>query len=106
MPSSAPRLVLFIFVGLSVLGAIAAMLLGWLPSRESGRIILPFYLAVLLTVLTFTYIFSGNTLMHHHRTGTVQRTSSPTWFWWIVAGQLVVAIILFLFAYLRWQRMA
>ncbi len=101
--SLVPRLVLYLFVVLSVVGAIAAMLLGWVPSRESGRIILPFYFAVLLTVLSLACIVSGNTLVRHYRTGTVQRGTSPAWFWGIVAGQLFVATILFLFAYLRWQ---
>jgi hypothetical protein len=37
-------------------------------------------------------VVSGNTLMHHYRTGTVQRLTDPIWFWCIVGVQSLIAV--------------
>jgi hypothetical protein len=109
-PSSAsrlPRQVLFSFVGLTVVGLAAAFTYsiqtGWVPPRAWSSFVLPFYFAALLAALTLSFIASGNTLMHHFRTGTVQRASDPVWFWSIVTAQLVIAVALVVIGCLNWR---
>jgi len=100
-PSRLPRRVFFAFVGATVLAALSAvcysLATGWLPARSFAatytRVVLPGYFALLIATLTLSYLLSGNTLMHHYSTGTVQRDSSPSWFWWIVVVQAVAASI-------------
>lgn len=103
IPSRLPLCALFAFVGTTVLLAGIAAFSGWSPPRDSAGFILPLYFSLLLVVLTLAYIISGNTLMHHYQTGTVQRSTSPRWFWSIVAVHLVIAILLFVLGYVRWR---
>jgi uncharacterized membrane protein YhdT len=99
--SRLPRRVLFALVIITVMAAIALMLSGFLPPRSWGTFVLPLYFATLLLVLALAYLVSGNTLMHHYRTGTVQRESNPTTFWCIVFVQLGLAVVLFIFGFMR-----
>ncbi len=72
-----------------------------LPSRLPRLV---FSTSVGVTVLAvLSYVASGNTLMHHYRTGTVQRDSSPTWFWWIVVVQGLTAVALAVIAHVGWR---
>jgi hypothetical protein len=102
-----PRLVFATFVGITVTGIIAGflatILTGWVPPRDTAGIFLPLYFGTLLGVLALTFIVSGNTLMHHFRTGTVERASNPVWFWCIVAVQLALAAILLVIGCWRWS---
>jgi uncharacterized membrane protein len=99
--SRLPRRVLFALVIITVVAAIAGMLSGFLPPRSWGTFVLPLYFATLLLVLALAYLVSGNTLMHHYRTGTIQRESSPTTFWCIVLAHLGLAAALFIFGFTR-----
>ena len=105
--SRLPRRVLFSFIGLTVVGLAAAFTYstqtGWVPPRAWSSFVLPFYFASLLAALTLSFIASGNTLMHHFRTGTVQRASDPVWFWSIVTAQIVIAATLVVIGYLNWK---
>jgi ABC-type spermidine/putrescine transport system permease subunit II len=76
---------------------------GWNPPRAWSAFILPFYFAGLLAVLTLSFVISGNTLMLHFRTGTVQRDTSPQRFWSIVAVQSLIAALLFVIGYINWR---
>lgn len=58
---------------------------------------------MLLGALTVSFVISGNTLMHHYRTGTVQRETDPRWFWSIVVAQALVALGLAFVAYINWR---
>ena len=58
----------------------------------SVGIVLPLYFALLLAALTLSFVISGDTLMHHYRTRTVQRDADPVWFWCIVAVQSLIAL--------------
>ena len=99
---------LFAFVGVTVFGAIVAFAYGlssgWSPPRESAGVVLPLYFAVLLAALALSFVISGNTLMHHYRTGTVQRATDPVWFWWIIAVQSSIAAALFVVGCVQWSR--
>jgi hypothetical protein len=96
--SRLPRRVFYSLIGISVAGAIAAFcysaLSGWTPPRAAAGFFLPLYFAVVLFVLTLSFVVSGNTLMFHYRTGTVQRATDPTWFWSIVGVQWFIALVL------------
>ena len=104
-----PRRVLAVFVGVTTAVAVVAFVIGsyfgWTPRREFAGVVLPIYFAVLLAVLTLSFVISGNTLMHHYRTGTVQRASDPVLFWRIVTAQLVIAGLLFLFGLVSWSNL-
>jgi hypothetical protein len=108
-PSRLPRCVFFAFIGVTVVGVIAAFAFGlssgWVPPRESAGVILPLYFAVLLAVLALTFVISGNTRMHHYRTGTVQRATEPVWFWRIVTVQSVIAAALFVIGCIQWSKL-
>jgi hypothetical protein len=65
-------------------------------------VVLPLYFATLLASLSLSYVVSGNTLMHHLRTGTVQRASDPKWFWGVVIVQEVIAVSLAAVGYFNW----
>ena len=108
-PSRLPRRALFASIGVTVVSALAALAIGlssgWTPRRESAGVVLPVYFAVLLTVLTVSFVISGNTLMHHHRTGTVQRATDPVLFWRIVTIQSVIAGLLFFFGLVSWSNL-
>jgi hypothetical protein len=101
--------VLFAFVGVTIVGAIGGFAYGlssgWVPPRESAAVALPLYFAVLLAGLALSFVISGNTLMHHYRTGTVQRVTDPVWFWWIIAVQSSAAAVLFVFGCVQWSKM-
>ena len=99
--SHLPRRVLKAFVVITVMAAVAAMVLGFLPPRSWGIVVLPFYFGALLLVLALAYLVSGNTLMHHYSTGTIQRQSSPIAFWCIVLVQVGIAAVLFTFAFMH-----
>jgi hypothetical protein len=105
-PSPLPRRVFFAFIGIAAIAMIAAFALtfitGWVPPRESAAIVLPLYFAVLLSVLSLSFVVSGNTLMHHHRTGTIQRDTDPVSFWWIVGVQVAIAAILLVVGCVQW----
>ena len=107
-PSRLPRCVFFAFVGVTVVGVIVAFAFGLssgrFPPRESARVILPLYFAVLLAVLALTFVIAGNTLMHHYRNGTVQRATEPVWFWCIVTVQSVIAAVLFVIGCMQWSK--
>jgi len=77
------------------------MMSGVVPPRSWGSFVLPLYFATLLLVLALAYLVSGNTLMHHYHTGTIQRESSPTTFWCIVFVQLTLAAVLFIFGFMQ-----
>jgi len=108
-PSRLPRRVFFGFVGATVavvLGVVAySVTTGWVPARSFAgiysRVLLPAYFAALVGTLTLSYVVSGNTLMHHYRTGTVQRGTSPAWFWWIIIVQTLIALALAAIAYVN-----
>jgi hypothetical protein len=100
-PSRLPRRVVYTIVAATVVAAIAVMVTGHLPSRASGAEVLPFYFAAVLLVLAMSYVVSGNTLMHHHRTGTIQRPSSPVAFWCVVGAQLLAAAVLFAIGFMN-----
>ena len=101
---------LAVFVGVTVVVAVVAFVIGshfgWAPRRELAGVILPIYFAVLLLVLTLSFVISGNTLMHHYRTGTVQRATDPALFWRIVTAQLVIAGLLFFFGFVSWSNLS
>jgi multisubunit Na+/H+ antiporter MnhB subunit len=101
--SRLPVRVLIGFVACTVVAIVAATVWGWLPSRESSGIVVTIYFAVLLAVLSVSYIVSGSTLTHHYRTGTVYRRTNPGTFWAIVAGQLAISAALAVVAYLSWR---
>jgi hypothetical protein len=89
---------------ISAVGAFAyGMLFEWRPPRGADGFLLPLYFASLLAVLTGSFVISGNTLMHHHRTGTVQRATSPLWFWCIVVVQSLIAVVLFVLGCVRFS---
>jgi hypothetical protein len=101
--------VLAVFVGCTIVVAVVALALGTYfgraPRRELAGVILPIYFAVLLAVLTLSFVISGNTLMHHYRTGTVQRATDPVWFWRIVTVQSVIAGLLLFFGLVSWSNL-
>ena len=98
--SRLPFHVLIGFIACTVVAMVVGGVWGWLPLRESSGIVITIYFAILLAVLGVSYIVSGNTLMHHYRTGTVQRSTSPGVFWAIVSGQFVISVALAVIAYL------
>ena len=104
-----PRRVLAAFVGITIVVAVVAFVvgsyLGWAPPREYAGVILPIYFAVFLAVLTLSFVISGNTLMHHYRTGTVHRGTDPVWFWRIVTAQSVIAGLLLFFGFVSWSNL-
>ena len=112
-PSRLPRRVLFGFVGTTVAGVIAivaySLASGWVPPRSFAGaytgVVLPVYFAALLGALTLSFVISGNTLMHHYSTGTVQRATSPEWFWTIVIVQALIAFGLAVVGYVNWSAM-
>ncbi len=92
-------------VVVAVLVIIAIFSSGSIPPRESSGyiwVILPLALGVFLLVMTLSFVISGNALMHHYRTGTVQRATDPTWFWLIVKIQSVIAAILLIIGTVQW----
>ena len=99
--SQLPRRVLMAFVVIAVVVAVATMVSGFLPPRSWGTVVLPLYFASLLLVLALTYLVSGNTLMHHHGTGTIQRQSSPIAFWCILLIQVGLAVVLYAIAFMH-----
>ena len=110
-PSRLPRRVFFAFVRATFV-AIATTVAysistGWVPPRSFGGaysgIVLPLYFATFLAVMTLSFVVSGNTLMHHYRTGTVQRATDPTWFWSIVIVQAVIAAALLVVGFRNWN---
>jgi MFS family permease len=88
-----PRRALFGFIVVTLIAALAAMLAGWFPSRRWAGVVLSLYFAVFLATLALAYVLSGNTLMYHYRTGTVQREHSPGTFWSIVAAHLLLVVV-------------
>jgi hypothetical protein len=107
-PSRLPRHVLFALIGVTVVGAVIVLthgvLSGWVPPRDSAGVALPLYFAMLLAALTLSFVISGNTLIHHYRTGTVQRATDPVWFWWIIAVQSIIAAVLFVIGCVQWSK--
>jgi hypothetical protein len=105
--SRLPRRVFFAFIGLTVVGLSAAFVYsvasGWTPLRSASAFVLPLYFAALLSVLTVSFVISGNTLMRHFRTGTVQRATDPRWFWSIVIVQSIIAGVLLVVGYVKWS---
>jgi len=97
-------------MGATVVVAVLALAIGarfgWAPRRELAGVILPIYFAVLLAVLTLSFVVSGNTLMHHYRTGTVQRATDPVWFWRIVTAQSGIAGLPLLFGLVSWSKLS
>jgi hypothetical protein len=104
-----PRRVLAVAVGVTIVVAVAAFAIGsyfgWAPPRKFAGVILPIYFAVVLAALTLSFVISGNTLMHHSRTGTVQRATDPVWFWRIVTAQSVIAGLLLFFGLVSWSNL-
>ena len=100
---------LAVFVGVTVVVAVVAFAIGsyfgWAPPRKFAGVILPIYFAVLLAALTLSFVISGNTLMHHYRTGTVQRATDPVWFWRIVTVQSIITGLLLFFGLVSWSRL-
>jgi hypothetical protein len=41
-------------------------------------------------------------MMHHYRTGTVQRATDPIWFWSIVIVQGLIALVLGIVGCINW----
>lgn len=76
-----PRVVLTVFILITLLcaaaGILASIRSGWVPARNISGIVLPLYFGALLVVLSVTFVLSGDTLIHHYRTDTVQRASQP-----------------------------
>jgi len=112
-PSRLPRRVLFGFVGITVAAVLAivsySLASGWVPARSFAGaytgVVLPVYFAMFLGALTLSFVISGNTLMHHFSTGTVQRATSPRWFWCIVVVQALIAFGLAVVGYANWSVM-
>jgi len=112
-PSRLPRRAFFAFVGASLVtiaGTVAYYILRGQPPPRSfahvyTEVVLPLYFATFLAVITLSFVVSGNTLMHHYRTGTVQRTTDPTWFWSIVTVQAVIALVLTIVGFGNWNRL-
>jgi|BarGraIncu00222A_1022003.scaffolds.fasta_scaffold448913_1 hypothetical protein len=106
-----PHYVLYAYISVvvvAVLVIIAIFSSGSIPPRESSGyiwVILPLALGVFLLVMTFSFVISGNTLMHHYRTGTVQRATDPTWFWWIVKVQSLIAVVLLVIGTVQWFKL-
>jgi hypothetical protein len=106
-----PRRVFFAFISVAVIGAIVAIATfsaGLVPPRETAGlswVILPLYLGALLAALALSFVVSGNTLMHHYRTGTVQRATSPAWFRWIVTVQSLIAVVLLVIGCVQWSKL-
>jgi hypothetical protein len=108
-----PHYVLYVFVALVFVTAIVIIAIfasGSLPvpPRESAGyvwVILPLALGAFLLLMTLSFVISGNTLMHHYRTGTVQRATEPGWFWGIVKVQSVIAAILLIIGTVQWFRL-
>jgi hypothetical protein len=90
--SRLPRFVLYAFVAAGVAAALAAVSLGW-ETRGRSHLLL-FYFAALAAALALAYLFSGNTLMHHFRTGTINRRSSPAAYWVVVVVHFALAAVL------------
>jgi hypothetical protein len=107
LPKSFPRRVFLVFMAITALGIAAAIVVtvvtGWVPPRGSATVVLPLYFAVLLLALSAAFVSSGDTLMHHHATGTIQRATSPVEFWSVVAVQVVLAFVLLVFAAFKWR---
>jgi hypothetical protein len=108
-PSRLPRRVLFALIAITVTGVIVAFAAtlssGWTPSHESAVVVLPLYFATLLAALALSFVVSGNTLMHHYRTGTVQRATDPGWFWCIVTVQSLIAAALLILGCMQWSKL-
>lgn len=108
-PSPLPRRVFVALIAGTCLGAVyaigAAVYSDWLPPREWASVVLPLYFAVLLSALALSFVVSGNTLMHHYRTGTIQRASDPVAFWWIVGVQFAIAAILLAIGFAQWIKL-
>jgi hypothetical protein len=104
-----PRRVLAALVGVTIVVVVVAFAASsyynWAPPRAYAGVILPIYFAVFLAVLTLSFVISGNTLMHHYRTGTVQRATDPVWFWRIVTVQSVMAGLLLFFGFVSWSNL-
>ena len=106
-----PHCVLFAFVALVFVAAITISVIfasGSVPPRESAGymwVILPLALGVFLLLMTLSFVVSGNTLMHHYRTETVQRATDPTVFWWIIKVQSVIAAILLIIGTVQWFKL-
>jgi hypothetical protein len=106
-----PRRVFFGFIATTVVGVIAlvaySIASGWVPRRffasTHSAVLLPLYFATLVAVVTLSFVISGNTLMHHYRTGTVRRATSPAWFWSIVIVQTLVALGLAVVGFVNWS---
>jgi hypothetical protein len=104
--SRLPRRVFFTLIAITLLAVAAAVayaaVSGWIPPRSFAGaytgIFLPLYFAAFLAILTVSFVISGNTLMYHFRTGTVQRATDPAWFWWIVGVQSLIAVVLLIVA--------
>jgi hypothetical protein len=108
-PSRLPRRVFFALIAVTLIGVLVAfattLFSGWTPSHESGVVVLPFYFGILLAALVLSFVVSGNTLMHHYRTGTVQRATDPGWFWGIVTVQSLIAAALLIFGCAQWSKL-
>lgn len=108
-PSPLPRRIFFALIGITVIAIIVAFAFtvfsGWVPPRESAGVVLPLYFAAFLSVMTLSFVVSGNTLMHHHRTGTIQRATDPVAFWWVVWVQVAIAVVLLVVACAQWGKL-
>ena len=97
-----PRYVLFAFITATVGIALVAVSSGWRPHRNWSGVVLPLLFGALLAAIALACVVSGNTLMHHYRTGTVRRESSPATFWWIVTFHILISVGLFILGAVRW----
>ena len=101
--SHLPWYVLYVIVAAAAVAIAVSATFGWLPrDRDFGFTVVIIFLGILLAALALASILSGNTLMHHFRTGTVQRDTSPVTFWCIVIGHIVVAVFLLYLGFARW----
>lgn len=89
---------------LAVAALIVTTLTGWTPPPASAGFVLPLYFAMLLAALSLSDAIPGNTLIHHHRTGTVERASSPGVFWSVLVVQSLLATVLFVVGFVSWSR--
>jgi hypothetical protein len=111
--SRLPRRVFFTLIASTVVAVAVvvaySIVTGWVPPRSFATaytgVVLPLYGAVLLAIVTLSFVVSGNTLMHHYRTGTVQRATDPTWFWWIVTVQSLIVVVLLVFGCVQWSKL-
>jgi hypothetical protein len=98
-----PWYALFAYIGATMVAAVAGMVSGWVPRRELSGVVMPLYFGTFLAMMALAYCLSGNTVLHHHRTGTIQRANNPTTFRVVVFVHVGLSFILIAMGVVRWM---